>query len=211
MKLLLLGATGGVGSHLLRQALAAGHDVTVLVRDESGLDDAARHDADGVRVVVGDATSADDVAEAVVGQDAVLNAVGSRRVRHPVEVEVGEALLPAMRASGVRRLVVCSAFGVGDSEADAGALQKIFFHTVLGKVYEAKEAADAQVRASGLDWTLVYPTRLVDDPATGDVVASEHLADGASTQVTRADVARFMLAQLGDDTWLRRTAVLTGA
>ena len=116
-----------------------------------------------------------------------------------------------MQASGVRRLVVCSAFGVGDSEGDANALQKIFFHTVLGKVYEAKEAADAQVRASGLDWTLVYPTRLVDGPATGDVVASEHLADGASTQVTRADVARFMLAQLGDDTWLRRTAILTGA
>ena len=181
MKLLLLGATGGVGSHLLRQALAAGHDVTVLVRDETALDD-----ADGARVLVGDATSVDDVAEAVVGQDAVLNAVGSRRVRHPVEVEVGEALLPAMQASGVRRLVVCSAFGVGDSEADAGALQRIFFHTVLGKVYEAKEAADAQVRASGLDWTLVYPTRLVDDPATGDVVASEHLPDGASTQVTRA-------------------------
>jgi uncharacterized protein YbjT (DUF2867 family) len=208
MKLLLLGATGGVGSHLLRQALAAGHDVTVLVRDEAGLNQTA---LDGVRVVVGNATSVDDVAEAVAGQDAVLNAVGSRRVRHPVEVEVSEALLPAMQASGVRRLVVCSAFGVGDSEGDASALQKIFFHTVLGQVYEAKEAADAQVRASGLDWTLVYPTRLVDDPATGDVVASEHLADGASTQVTRADVARFMLAQLGDDTWLRRTAVITGA
>jgi putative NADH-flavin reductase len=205
MKLLLLGATGGVGSHVLRQALAAGHDVTVLVRDESALDV-----SEGVRVVVGDATSVDDVAEAVAGQEAVLDAVGSRRMRHPVEVEVGEAVLAAMTASGVRRLVVCSAFGVGDSAADATALQKVFFRTVLGKVYEAKEAADAQVRASGLDWTLVYPTRLVDDPATGDVVASERLADGASTQVSRADVARFMLAQLGDDTWLRRTAVLTG-
>ena len=206
MKILLLGATGGVGSHVLRLALAAGHDVTVLVRDPAALDV-----DDGVRVVVGDATSADDVATAVVGQDAVLNAVGSRQMRHPVEVEVGRALLPAMGTAGVRRLVVCSAFGVGDSERDAGALQKMFFHTVLGKVYEAKEVADAEVRASDLDWTLVYPTRLLDGPATGELVASERLASGASTSVTRADVARFMLAQLADDSWSRRTAVLTGA
>jgi uncharacterized protein YbjT (DUF2867 family) len=205
VKVLLLGATGGVGSHLLRAGLSAGHDVTVLVRDEGALDV-----RDGARVLVGDATSADDVRAAVAGQDAVLNAVGSRKLRHPVEVPVGAALLPAMTEAGVRRLVVCSAFGVGASREDAGTFQKLFFDTVLGKVYEAKEEADAAVRASGLDWTLVYPTRLTDEPATGDVVAAERLADGASIKVTRADVARFMLAQLGDDAWLRRTAVLTG-
>jgi uncharacterized protein YbjT (DUF2867 family) len=204
--ILLLGATGGVGSHVLRRALSAGHDVTVLVRDAAQLDV-----DDGVTVVVGDATSAADVAAAVAGKEAVVNAVGSRQVRRPVEVEVGRALLPAMTAAGVRRLVVCSAFGVGDSERDASALQRMFFHTVLGKVYEAKEVADAEVRASDLDWTLVYPTRLVDGPATGEVVAAERLPAGASSSVTRGDVARFMLAQLGDDAWLRRTAVLTGA
>jgi uncharacterized protein YbjT (DUF2867 family) len=204
--ILLLGATGGVGSHVLRRALSVGHDVTVLVRDAAQLDV-----DDGVTVVVGDATSAADVAAAVAGKEAVVNAVGSRQVRRPVEVEVGRALLPAMTAAGVRRLVVCSAFGVGDSERDASALQRMFFHTVLGKVYEAKEVADAEVRASDLDWTLVYPTRLVDGPATGEVVAAERLPAGASSSVTRGDVARFMLAQLGDDAWLRRTAVLTGA
>jgi uncharacterized protein YbjT (DUF2867 family) len=204
--ILLLGATGGVGSHVLRRALSAGHDVTVLVRDAAQLDV-----DDGVTVVVGDATSAADVAAAVAGKEAVVNAVGSRQVRRPVEVEVGRALLPAMTAAGVRRLVVCSAFGVGDSERDASALQRMFFHTVLGKVYEAKEVADAEVRASDLDWTLVYPTRLVDGPATGEVVAAERLPAGASSSVTRGDVSRFMLAQLGDDAWLRRTAVLTGA
>jgi uncharacterized protein YbjT (DUF2867 family) len=206
MKVLLLGATGGVGSHVLRLALSAGHEVTVLVRDASQLDV-----DDGVRVVVGDATSASDVAAAVAGQEAVVNAVGSRQVRHPVEVEVGRALLPAMATAGVRRLVVCSAFGVGDSERDANALQKMFFHTVLGKVYEAKEVADAEVRASDLDWTLVYPTRLLDGPASGEVAVGERLPEGASGSISRGDVARFMLAQLGDDAWVRRTAVVTGA
>jgi putative NADH-flavin reductase len=206
MKVLVLGATGGTGSHVLRVALSAGHEVTVLVRDASTLDV-----TDGVRVLTGDATSAEDVRAAVAGQDAVLNAIGSRNVRHPVEVEVGRALLPAMRDAAVDRLVVCSAFGVGDSQADANTLQRMFFHTVLGKVYAAKEVADAEVRTSGLDWTLVYPTRLTDDPATGALVMGERLPQGAGIHVTRADVARFMLAQLTDSTWSRKTVVVTGA
>lgn len=206
MKVLVLGATGGTGSHVLRAALAAGHDVSALVRDASALDV-----TDGVRVLTGDATSADDVRAAVAGQEAVLDAIGSRSLRHPVEVEVGRALLPAMRDAGVPRLVVCSAFGVGDSQDDANALQKVFFHTVLGKVYAAKEVADAEVRESGLDWTLVYPTRLTDDPATGALATGERLPRGADVHVTRADVARFMLAQLTDATWSRKTVVVTGA
>jgi len=206
MRVLVLGATGGTGSHVLRVALSAGHDVTVLVRDASSLDV-----TDGVRVLTGDATSPDDVRAAVADQDAVLNAVGSRNIRHPVEVEVGRALLPAMREAGVDRLVVCSAFGVGDSQDDANTLQKVFFHTVLGKVYAAKEVADAEVRESGLDWTLVYPTRLTDDPATGSLATGERLPQGGGIHVTRADVARFMLAQLTDSTWSRKTVVVTGA
>jgi uncharacterized protein YbjT (DUF2867 family) len=205
MKVLVLGATGGTGSHVLRVALSAGHDVTVLVRDASALDV-----TDGVRVLTGDATSPDDVRAAVAGQDAVLNAVGSRNIRHPIEVEVGRALLPAMREAGVDRLVVCSAFGVGDSQDDANTLQKVFFHTVLGKVYAAKEVADAEVRESGLDWTLVYPTRLTDDPAAGSLATGERLPEGRGIHVTRADVARFMLAQLTDATWSRKTVVVTG-
>jgi putative NADH-flavin reductase len=206
MRILVLGATGGTGSHVLRVALSAGHEVTVLVRDASTLDV-----TDGVRVLTGDATSAEDVRAAVASQDAVLNAIGSRNVRHPVEVEVGRALLPAMRDAAVDRLVVCSAFGVGDSQADANTLQRMFFHTVLGKVYAAKEVADAEVRTSGLDWTLVYPTRLTDDPATGSLATGERLPQGAGIHVTRADVARFMLAQLTDSTWSRKTVVVTGA
>jgi putative NADH-flavin reductase len=206
MKVLVLGATGGTGSHVLRVALSAGHEVTVLVRDASTLDV-----TDGVRVLTGDATSAEDVRAAVAGQDAVLNAIGSRNIRHPVEVEVGRALLPAMRDAAVDRLVVCSAFGVGDTQADANTLQRMFFHTVLGKVYAAKEVADAEVRESGLDWTLVYPTRLTDDPATGALATGERLPQGAGIHVTRADVARFMLAQLTDSTWSRKTVVVTGA
>ncbi|MBD8141711.1 NAD(P)H-binding protein [Frigoribacterium sp. CFBP 13605] len=206
MKVLVLGATGGTGSHVLRVALSAGHDVTVLVRDASSLDV-----TEGVRVLTGDATSAEDVRAAVAGQDAVLNAIGSRNMRHPVEVEVGRALLPAMHDAGVDRLVVGSAFGVGESQADANTFQKMFFHTVLGKVYAAKDVADAEVRESGLDWTLVYPTRLTDDPATGSLATGERLPQGAGSHVTRADVARFMLAQLTDATWSRKIVVVTGA
>ncbi|WP_082763535.1 NAD(P)-dependent oxidoreductase [Frondihabitans sp. PAMC 28766] len=203
MRVLVLGATGKTGRLVLERAIAAGHEVTALVREPTKLGT-----LQGVRSLTGDATSAIDIAAAVDGQDAVLNALGSRDLRHPVEAASTSVLLPAAAKAGVTRLIVCSAFGVGESRDGANAFQRVFFSSVLRRVYAAKEAADAVVRSSAFDWTLVYPTRLENTPATGRVLAVESFSGVG--RVSRADVAQFMVDQLESEKWSRKTVIVSG-
>lgn len=203
MRVLVLGATGGTGRHVLTEAIAAGHEVTALVREPTTLGT-----IEGVRTLMGDATSPVDVAAAVAGQEAVINALGSRSVRHPVEAVATRVLLPAAEKAGVRRLVVCSAFGVGDTIEGTNTAQRLFFRTFLGRVYAAKEEADEAVRASALDWTLVYPTRLLNTPPAGRILAVESFSGVG--RVSRGDVGRFMVEVLESRAWSRKTVIVSG-
>jgi putative NADH-flavin reductase len=204
MKVLIIGATGRTGALVLASAVEAGHEVTALVRDRRKLAPMS-----GLEILEGDATVKADVKRAVAGQTAVLNAIGSRDIRHPVERESTAALIPAAIAAGANRLIVCSAFGVGETAKQASGFSRVFFSTVLGAVYADKKAADAMVQASALDWTLVYPTRLTDDPPVGDFQQVEHLERDGTPKISRTDVARFMVDQLVDPTWSRRIAIVS--
>jgi len=203
MRVLVLGATGGTGKYVLADAVAAGHEVTALVRDPTRLGT-----IQGVRSLTGDATNPRDLRAAAEGQDAVLNALGSRSLRHPVEQMATTALLAVLEGSPTSRLIVCSAFGVGKTREGANAFQRLFFRTVLGRVYAAKEVADASVRDSDLDWTLVYPTRLTNDPPKDRMLAVEKFS--GTGRVSRADVAAFMVDQLESDRWSRKTVIVSG-
>ncbi|BDZ49189.1 NADH-flavin reductase [Frondihabitans sucicola] len=203
MRVLVLGATGGTGRHVLEQAISAGHEVTALVRDPTKLGT-----IEGIRSLTGDATNTVDVRAALDGQQAVLNALGSRSLTHPVEAASTAILVPEAEKVGIERLIVCSAFGVGETRDGANASQRAFFSTMLGRVYSAKEVADAAVRASNLDWTLVYPTRLTNTPPTGRILAVESFAGVG--RVSRADVARFMVEQLDSAAWSRQTVIVSG-
>ena len=117
MKLLILGATGGTGKHVVSQALADGHDLTVLARDRARVGP----DQPRLRVVVGDLENGAALAEAMRGQDAVISAIGrgySFKSEHLIERTV-PGIIGAMKAAGVRRLLFTSAIGVGASFADA--------------------------------------------------------------------------------------------
>lgn len=203
MRVLVLGATGGTGRFVLEQAIAAGHEVTALVRDPTTLGT-----IEGVRTLTGDATNRVDVRAALEGQTAVLNALGSRSLRHPVEAESTAILVPEAERVGIERFIVCSAFGVGETRDGANAFQRAFFSSMLRRVYAAKEIADRAVRESGLDWTLVYPTRLTNTPPTGRILAVESFAGVG--RVSRADVARFLVEQLDSAVWSRKTVIVSG-
>ena len=206
MKLLLLGATGPTGRHLLDQALAAGHDVTALVRNASRL--TITHPR--LATVIGDATDAPTLEEAARGKDAVLSALGAgNALRSDIASRAMTALIPALKAQGVNRIVLLSAFGVGESFRQANLLQKLAYRTLLRRIFADKAIADSMLRASGLRWTLVYPTLLTDSPRTGRYRIGERLVMKGMAKISRADVAGFMLAQLGSDEWIQRTAVLS--
>jgi NADPH:quinone reductase-like Zn-dependent oxidoreductase len=115
MKVLVLGAAGKTGSLVVERALAKGHEVTVLVRDASKLK------KQGVRVLVGDPTKPDDVLKAVRGQDAVIETIGGTTPYRTTRLESTSArnIIGAMHAEGIRRLIVISMMGLGESRAQA--------------------------------------------------------------------------------------------
>jgi uncharacterized protein YbjT (DUF2867 family) len=205
MKILVLGATGGTGRLIVSDAVAKGHSVVALVRS------AARADLPGAELIEGAATSERILGRALDGCDAVVSALGTGMGFRKVSLltEATRALVPVMTRSGVRRLVCVSALGVGDSRGHGGfVFDRLFQPLLLSQAYQDKERQEATIRSSSLDWVIVRPCMLTDDPAQGSVRAVIDLGGIHGGKIARADVARFVVDQLTTDTWLRRTPVL---
>lgn len=206
MKMLILGATGPTGRHVVDFALNAGDTVTVLVRQPAAMVDLA----DKVKVRVGDATSRTDLAQAMASQDVVVSALGrSTSMRADgLFTRAAAALLDAAKESGVSRLVWLSSFGVGATFKSASPLQK-FIYSMLRNLYANKELSERGIRSSTLDWTLVYPTMLTHGEAKGAYVAGDRLPMKGNPSISRADVAHFLHHAAHTDEWVRRDAVIT--
>jgi hypothetical protein len=114
-----------------------------------------------------------------------------------------------MKDEGVRRLVFTSAFGVGETLRDVPLIPRLFIRTLLRNIYRDKLAGESQLIDSGLDWTLVCPTGLVDGVATGRFRVGERLPLGGFPRIARGDVAAFLLAQVDDATYLRKRVLIT--
>src|SRR6478735_2644063 len=194
MKLLVLGGTGGTGRQLVAQGLAAGHDVTVLARNRARV--TTEHPR--LRVIEGGVDDSRALNAATAGQEAVISAIGRGKTsKADGLMERGvTAILSAMTQAGVRRLLLESALGVGDSYADSPILAKMFFLTLLRGIYADKWIGDDMVRNSALDWTIVQPAVLTDGPLTRQYRAGEHLALTGMPSVSRADVAHFILDRI---------------
>ncbi|MEU0073799.1 SDR family oxidoreductase [Streptomyces sp. NPDC006332] len=207
MNLLILGATGPTGRHVVDLALEGGDTVTVLARRPEALDDLAGR----VNVVTGDATSHDDVAKAMIGQDAVISALGrSTSVRaDDLFTRAATAVIGAAKETGVPRLIWLSSFGVGDTFKSASAAQKVMYRTFLRNIYANKEESEKAIRSSGLDWTLVYPTMLTKNPAKGTYLVGDRLPMKGNPSISRADVADFMYKAAHSPEWIHRDAVIT--
>jgi uncharacterized protein YbjT (DUF2867 family) len=206
MKILVLGATGGTGRLIVRDALDKGDSVVALVRSK-----ASAPDLPGADIIEGDVRDVDALMHALEGCDAVVSALGTGMGFRKVSLltEATHALVPSMRRSGVRRLVCISALGVGDSRGHGGfVFDQIFMPLLLRHAYKDKGRQEAAIRASSLDWVIVRPAMLTNDPARGSLRAIADLAAVNGGKVARADVARFVVEQLATNTWLKQTPVL---
>jgi putative NADH-flavin reductase len=211
MKITIFAATGGIGRCLLDQAIAAGHEVTAVVRDPSKL-------PSGVHTVRGDLSNVDPAAleTAVGGADAVLSGLGPRNPRQAGITSAGtKAIVDAMKATGTRRILVVSAAPVSTvpspdrpnpprHDPAEGFIMRNLLTPMVKQVLKAHYLDLAKMedvlRASGLDWTSVRPPRLTDKPVTGvyRVASEQNIRRGAL--IPRADVAHYMLAAIDDRT-----------
>jgi putative NADH-flavin reductase len=204
MKLVIFGSTGATGRHLVDQALDTGHGVTAVARQPDRLDDLAHAD---LSVLRGDVLVPEDVERAVEGQDAVLCAIGAGADPTTVREDGTRNIVEAMEKAGVSRLICLSSLGVGDSRANLPFFTRtVIVGIFLRHAFADHERQEAVVRQSSLDWTIVRPPHLNDGPRTGDYRHGFAPSDrGIEGKISRADVAGFMLRQLTDDTYLRRS------
>ena len=207
MRLTIVAATGGIGGHLLRQALDAGHDVTAVVRSPEKI-------TLPVRVVKADLADPDPAVlrDAVKGADAILSGLGARTSAEAGVARRGtQALVDAARATGVRRIVIVSAAPIGTvpsperpdppkhDPGDGFFMRQLgarFARTMFRTHYADLARMEDVVRASGLDWTISRPPKLSDKPLTGHyrTALDRNIRGGFS--ISRADVAHQMLRSL---------------
>jgi putative NADH-flavin reductase len=219
MKLTIFAATGGIGRQLLAQAVAAGHDVTAVVRNPGKL-------PAEVPSVAADLATVDPATleSAVIGADAVLSGLGPRSQSEAgVAAQGTRAIVTAMRAADVRRVVVVSAAPVGTVPSpsrpnppkhDPG--DGLFMRTLLGPIIKAalrKHYADLAVmedvlRDSGLEWTIVRPPRLTDKPLTGTYRTAHGRNVRGGVTISRADVAHLMLQAVTQPETIKQVVAL---
>jgi putative NADH-flavin reductase len=203
LRLLIIGATGGTGRELVQQALAQGHHVTAMVRTPAKV--TIRHT--NLRVLRGDVMDPPSVELAMLGQEAVLSALGHTHFLGPSRIlsEGTRNILRAMKSCGVRRFVCESSLGVGDAVGRLGLpATMLFVPLVLAFYLRDRVRQEELIAKSEADWIVVRPPVLTNRPATGRYRHGPHVGNYIiGNMISRADVADFMLKQLRDDTYLR--------
>lgn len=207
MRLTIFGASGKTGRRLVEQALAAGHEVTAVVRDPAGLP--VRHDR--LAVVGADVLDPEAIEPAVAGADAVVSALGPRPPRNRSSImSAGTAsILDAMRAAGTSRLVVVSAAPVAGDDRGATLpdrlLARPLLRALLRGLYADMAVMEDIVRRSGMDWTIVRPPQLTDGPRTGTYRRATDANLRRGYRISRADLADAILASLQDPDAVKAT------
>jgi putative NADH-flavin reductase len=216
MKLTIFAATGGTGRQALEQALAAGHDVTAVVRNPQKL-------AAAVRVITADLAAPESAVleSAVAGADAVLSGLGPRSKADAGITSKGtQAIVEAMKATGVRRLVVVSAAPIGTvpvpgrprppkhDPGDGFFMRHLFSpltQAALRGPYADLALMEDFLRESDLDWTVIRPPRLTDKGLTGTYRTAYGRNLRGGMVISRPDVAHLMLRVLDQPETIRQT------
>jgi putative NADH-flavin reductase len=202
MNVTIFGASGQTGLFLVERALQHDHEVTAYVRTPETF--AISHEK--LKVVKGDVRSRAAVAKTVKGADAVMCAIGERLKASRVGSQATENIIDGMKQHGVRRLVAVTGRGTGDSKEKTWWLARLIMKLFVN--LDDKERQEELIRASELDWIIVRPSLLTNEPHTGTYRVGPEVTHGIASKIARSDLADFMLEQLTDDTYLHQTPAI---
>ena len=204
MKVAIFGASGATGRLLMERALTAGYEVTARVRRPEAFAYTGR-----VRVVEGTAFDAEAVRRTIEGADVVLSALGARSLRKEDVLERAVPLIvEAMKAAGVRRIIALGSTGaLSDSLKKQPVwrrwfMQKMVYNTLLKWPVASQVAQWKTLAASGLDWTMVMPPMLTNNPGRGRFRVDGEALPRNGARIAREDAADFMMAQIGSEEWV---------
>jgi len=209
-RILVIGASRGIGRETVRAGLAAGHEIRAMARDADALD----LDDPRLEKASGDATDPGDLARAVAGVDAVVIALGVKLGTDAILRRVSlfsdatAAIIPAMQAAGVRRLIAVTGFGAGECAEKISYLEYAPFKAVLGRAYDDKTRQETMIKESDLDWTIVRPGILTNGKGRGRYKVLVEKESWHNGLIARADVARFIIGEIAAPAHLRQAPVL---
>lgn len=202
MRLLVLGASGGVGSCLLEQAAARGHRITAQTRSAARLTENA-----AVSVVVGSPTDEAFLRRHVVAQDAVVLCLGIDTIgKTTLFSDTTRAVVGAMNAAAVRRLVAVTGVGAGDSKGHGGWLYNAVIYPLFTRNrYADKDRQEESIERSDLEWTIVRPAPFAASAGPGPLQVLTEIPDRLQLRsVTRTEVASFILDSLENASFIRQ-------
>lgn len=208
MKILIIGATRGIGKALLETALEAAHDVTALARVPEKI--TISHPR--LSVVKGDVLETDSIVAAADGQEAVCSCIGVPITFKPVTLfsTAANNILVATKQNSGQKYVAVTGIGAGDSKGHGGFLyDRIFKPLLLNSIYADKDREEEIIKSSGVDWMIVRPAGLTNGKRTGKYRILTDLRGVTAKRVSRLDVADFILNQLKNPTQFGKTPLLT--
>jgi len=194
MRLVIFGATGATGRHVIEQALKLGHNVTAIVRAPGAFamshpklktTQAELHDPAAMRL-------------AVQNQDVIISVLGVRKGgSSTICADGAKSILAAMAATGTRRLVALSAYGASETQRDTLFIR--FVRSVIAAKMRDKDEMERLIRNSDVTWTLVRPPALTNGKLTGSYRFGSNLKIGMSGRISRSDLAEFILKEAISD------------
>jgi putative NADH-flavin reductase len=210
-KVLIIGASRGIGLETVKTALLAGHSVSALARSAASIP----VENPALEKVPGDALASSTIRSALKGVDVVVQTLGvdiaprSIFERTTLFSQSTRILVDAMKIAGVKRLIAVTGLGAGDSRGHGGIIyDSVVFPLLLKRVYDDKDVQEWIIGSSELDWTIVRPGLLTNRPATGRYRILTAAEDWTFGLISRADVADFIVRQIDDRKLIRTTPLI---
>jgi uncharacterized protein YbjT (DUF2867 family) len=211
VKVLIIGASRGIGLETVKAALLASHNVRALARSAAKIP----IQNPGLEKVTGNALDSSTIRSAVEGVDVVVQTLGvdlapqSIFERTTLFSQSTRILVDAMKIAAVKRLIAVTGLGAGDSRGHGGFLyDAVAFPLLLKRVYDDKDVQEWIIRSSGLDWTIVRPGLLTNRSASGRYRVLTAPEDWQFGVISRADVADFIIRQIDDRKLIGTTPLL---
>ena len=212
LKVLIIGASSGIGLQTVRLGLEAGYEIRAFARSAMQID--LTHTR--LEKVNGDARSKKDIADALSDIDTVIQTLGVpfnlKLFTGPIDLfsRSTEILLPAMHDAGVNRLIALTGFGAGSSRSSIGTLQRVGFELIFGRAYRDKDKQEEMIKTSKLNWTIVRPGVLTNKKTTLGYKVLDNPEEWRNGVISRMQVAHYLINQVESTDQIKSEPVLIG-